>query len=142
LLIAGINYAVMYGVLASLSSLFAVVYPALSTTELGLCFLAIGGGLTAGSLGCGRLIDREYKRFRARWVRRRAEAKVELAGAAFDESEFPIERARLRLLPLFIVPFLACVVAYGWCLQAAVHISGPLILNFFSASARQCTSQR
>ncbi|KZV71946.1 MFS general substrate transporter [Peniophora sp. CONT] len=124
-----VQYAIFYGVLASLSSLFSVVYPYLNQTEIGLCFLALGSGNTIGTLGMGKLLDREYSRFRTKWLaRRRREAGGDEGDV--DENDFPIERARLRLMPWCLTPFLLCTIGYGWCLQFRVHIAVPLILQF------------
>ncbi|KAJ7855014.1 MFS general substrate transporter [Mycena olivaceomarginata] len=49
LLINGIVYSVFYGVTASISTVFHDAYPQLNETELGLCFLTVGGGMLAGS---------------------------------------------------------------------------------------------
>ncbi|EIN07876.1 hypothetical protein PUNSTDRAFT_135396 [Punctularia strigosozonata HHB-11173 SS5] len=57
-------YAVLYGVVASMSSLFAVAYPFLDETDLGLLFLAIGGGMIVGTATMGKVLDWEYRRIR------------------------------------------------------------------------------
>ena len=132
-----VQYAIFYGVLASLSSLFSEVYPYLNQTEIGLCFLALGGGNSIGTLGVGKLLDREYSRFRAKWLLKRMQTETDDA-EGIDENEFPIERARLRLMPWCLTPFLLCTIGYGWCLQYRVHIAVPLILQFISMSDRLC----
>lgn len=48
------------------------------------------------------------------------------------EENFPIERARLRTVPVMLVVYAACVIGYGWCLQRRVSLAGPLVLQFFS----------
>ena len=47
-------YAVFYGVTASISTLFSDIYPFLNQTDIGLCFLGIGGGMAIGSVIGGR----------------------------------------------------------------------------------------
>jgi hypothetical protein len=138
LLYMGVNYAIFYGVVASISSLFIEIYPYLTQTELGLCYLAVGGGIAIGATVCGRLIDVEYRRFRTSWIQRQREEgksdpSPQLDKKVVDETAFPIERARLRLVPFFLFPFLTCVAVYGWCLQKNVHISLPLVFQFISA---------
>ena len=49
----GVVYAAFYGVTASLSVVFKTSYPFLSETDIGLCYLAIGGGVSAAILRAG-----------------------------------------------------------------------------------------
>ncbi|GJE85845.1 MFS general substrate transporter [Phanerochaete sordida] len=124
-------YAVFYGVTASISTLFSDAYPFLSETDIGLCFLAIGGGMLFGSWITGTVLDREYQRVK-RTLERRAredpEAKVRPGDVATDEV-FPIEYARFRTMPAYFVVYTVCCAGYGWCLQAKVNLAGPLILQ-------------
>jgi predicted MFS family arabinose efflux permease len=46
----GIFNSVYYGVTATISSLFARNYPYLSETDLGLCYIPIGGGMVVGTI--------------------------------------------------------------------------------------------
>lgn len=48
------------------------------------------------------------------------------------DPSFPIERARLRTIPTSLGIYIACLVGYGWCLQAKVNIAGPLVLQIIS----------
>lgn len=136
LIFNGVIYAVFYGVTASISTLFEEAYPFLSQTDVGLCFLAIGGGMLFSAVGTGKLLDRDYQLVKDRILRemRVDPEKKEDVKAVFAEGKFPIERARLRTTPIYSFLFIACVLGYGWCLQAKVNIAGPLILQFISAS--------
>jgi hypothetical protein len=133
-----IVYAVFYGVTASLSSLFEADYPFLTETDIGLCFLAIGGGMVFGSMVTGRLLDRDYsvtreKMVRARmWDMEKHPEEDEVRKEVVKEEIFPIEVARLRSSPIYLAIVIACVVGYGWCLDKRVSIAGPLILQFIS----------
>ncbi|KAJ7502612.1 MFS general substrate transporter [Mycena galericulata] len=125
LLINAVVYSVFYGVTASISTVFHTAYPQLNETELGLCFLTVGGGMIIGSLFSGKLLDLDYQKLR-RGMPPRAEEVDEKAGATDDA--FPIEKARLRLMPAFLVVFVASCVGYGWCIERRTNIAGPLIL--------------
>jgi len=49
------------------------------------------------------------------------------------EHVFPLERARLRLLPFFVFFLLASSCAgYGWAIQRQISIACPLILQFIA----------
>jgi len=45
------------------------------------------------------------------------------------EENFPVEKARLRLMPLWVAIFAATCAGYGWTLQAHASIAAPLILQ-------------
>lgn len=127
-------YAVFYGVTATISTLFQPIYPFLNETDIGLCFLAIGGGMLIGGVVTGEILDHEYKRVKRDMIRK-AEADPERKIRPEDvtkEEHFPIEYARLRLMPAFFAVYVAACIGYGWCLQAKVNIAGPLILQIIS----------
>lgn len=53
----GIQYAVFTAILATISSLFKETYPHLTETDIGICYLASGGGLALGAIFRGKLMD-------------------------------------------------------------------------------------
>jgi predicted MFS family arabinose efflux permease len=108
----GIVYAVNYTITATISSSFASIYPDLSETVLGLCYLPTGAGMIIGSTMTGKMLDWEYKRVKA--------AKGD---------DFEIEYARLRVMPFYLLLFIGCTIGWGWCLYAKAHIAVPLILG-------------
>ncbi|KAK7438624.1 hypothetical protein VKT23_017957 [Stygiomarasmius scandens] len=132
----GMVSAVYYAVTATISSLFVEVYPFLTETEIGLCFLCIGGGMTIGSLVSGRLLDWEWRNVSEAYRAKKASEKGGEAMAevdikkARDDPDFPIEYARLRAIPYIMIFFVASVIGYGWCIQAVTHIAASLIMQF------------
>ncbi|KAK7001277.1 major facilitator superfamily domain-containing protein [Favolaschia claudopus] len=136
LLINGIVYSVFYGVVASISSVFHEAYPQLSETDLGLCFITLGGGQLVGSWFCGRLLDWDYQRLRLALKEPNVE-QVDEASGKVDDS-FPIEKARLRLLPTFLAFYVVSCIGYGWCIDKRTHMSGPLILLAGGRSLPAC----
>ncbi|KJA20565.1 hypothetical protein HYPSUDRAFT_188667 [Hypholoma sublateritium FD-334 SS-4] len=104
LAINGIMFTVFYGILVPLSSLFVTTYPFLNQTTIGACFISIGGGTVFGSWSSGRILDSEYQRFK--------------------------RKARLRLMPYYILSVAAICAGYGWCIERKVNIAVPLILQF------------
>ncbi|KAJ7504887.1 major facilitator superfamily domain-containing protein [Mycena galericulata] len=130
LVINGVVYAVCYGVTASISSVFHEAYPKLTETDLGLCFLTIGVGTILGSMFSGKILNWDYQN-----VRRSIPPRVPKQGEVNEKSTkaddtFPIEKARLRITPVFLGVFSACVIGYGWCIEQRTNIAGPLILLF------------
>jgi MFS family permease len=119
----GIVYAVNYTITATISSSFAEIYPWLSETVLGLCYLPTGFGMIVGSTLTGKLLDREYAK-----IKERHSQQVD------TDAPFPKEYARLRTMPLHLVVFVICVVAWGFCIQHKAHIAVPLILQVICES--------
>ena len=98
LALISVVFATFYGINAPTSSLFSAAYPFLNETEIGLCYLAIGGGMAMASTIMGRLFDFEYQTFR-----KRAETRITALGLTTaditKEDFFPLEQVRLRLVP-------------------------------------------
>ena len=131
LIFNGTYYAVFYAVTASLSITFEEVYPYLTQTDIGLCFLAIGGGMFIGTLSSGRLMDGHFRKKRDNFISR---AQTGDKGANSLPDSFPIEKARLKFMPYLIVVYTVIVIGYGWCLQTKTSIAVPLILQIISTS--------
>ena len=47
----------------------------------------------------------------------------------FGKTAKAIEKARLRLMPVYLATFVAMCIVYGWLLDAKVNIAGPLIIQ-------------
>lgn len=110
----GIVYAVNYTITATIASSFARIYPELSETVLGLCYLPVGAGMIIGSMMTGKMLDWEYARIKKR-----------------TGENFTIEYARLRIMPFYLMLFVVCVIAWGWVIQAKAHLAVPLVLGVF-----------
>ncbi|KAF8200056.1 major facilitator superfamily domain-containing protein, partial [Mycena galopus ATCC 62051] len=123
LLINGTVYCVFYGVTASISTIFHDTYPQLNETEIGLCFLSVGGGMVLGSLFGGKLLDWNYRK-----LRRAVRADDSTVAQVTDTRKYSADHifstwraGPLRLLPAFLALFVVSCIGYG-C------IAGPLIL--------------
>lgn len=131
-----IYYAVWQMSITAMSSLFESRY-GLTETEIGLTFIANGIGSIVGTLVTGKILDFEYRRVKADFEAR-ASANGELdttaSHANAEGREFPIEKARLRLVPLF--SFMQClsILLFGWTIQypTHVHIAVPIISTFIT----------
>ncbi|KAJ2906461.1 Itaconate transport protein [Zalerion maritima] len=133
----GVVYAVNYTIQATISSSFAVAYPNLSETVLGLCYLPTGLGMILGTTVTGRLLDWEYARTKQEWER-----KCEDTGEQSTD-DFPKEYARLRDMPWHLVVFSACVIGWGFCLQApaplGVSLGVQVVLGYMSMAILNTT---
>ncbi|EQB56176.1 hypothetical protein CGLO_03814 [Colletotrichum gloeosporioides Cg-14] len=113
----GVVYAVNNTVVTTVASSFARVYPWLSETALGLCYLPTGFGMIVGSTLTGKFLDWDYARIKKR---------VEESDGVL---KFPKEYARLRTMPVLLVLFSGAVIAWGFCVDKGVHIAVPLALQ-------------
>ncbi|KAJ0346677.1 hypothetical protein COL154_008454 [Colletotrichum chrysophilum] len=113
----GVVYAVNNTVVTTVASSFARVYPWLSETALGLCYLPTGFGMIVGSTLTGKFLDWDYARIKKH---------VEESDGAL---EFPKEYARLRTMPVLLVLFSGAVIVWGFCVDKGVHIAVPLALQ-------------
>ena len=131
-------YSEFYAVTTTISTLFQNTYPFLSETATGLCFLAIGGGCLIGGVVNGEVLDLEYRRAKRRALARiAADPECKLSPEDVTKEEhFPIEQARLRLVPPLFAVFVVSAIGYGWCLKAGVSIAGPLVLQIISEPNR------
>lgn len=135
LLFNGVSYAAYYAVTATIAILFQTSYPFLSETEIGLCFLAIGSGSALGCLGIGKTLDWEYQQIRRKrenHMRLDLEKKIPVNGDSWKDIDFPIEKARLRSMPIYLGVFAACCVGYGWSLEKVAPLAVPLVIQFIS----------
>jgi MFS family permease len=131
-----IYYAVWQMSITALSSFFTDRY-GLNETKVGLTFMANGVGSMVGTLITGRILDMDYRRVKASHEAKahREDAEIE-AGQVLtlvvSHEEFPIERARLRLVPLFSIIQCLSIIAFGWSIHYAprVHIAVPIITTF------------
>ncbi|GAA5994443.1 hypothetical protein JCM5350_007036 [Sporobolomyces pararoseus] len=132
------TYSLFYAVTASTGTVFKDVYN-LTETQLGLCYLANGIGCLAAAIINSRRSTYDYKYVERREKEKREQAKE--AGVAVEEEEkvkdlndvsrFPIERARLRSLPYYFAALMCTCNTYGWLVNYGVHLSAPLIMQFF-----------
>ena len=88
-----IVFAILYGINASTSSLFSAAYPFLNETKIGLCYLALGGGMMLATPIMGRVLDWEYQMFRKRAETRITALELTIVDITKEEF-FPLEQVR------------------------------------------------
>ena len=110
-------------------------YPFLSETDIGLCFLAIGGGMVIGSMASGKTLDWYYAVVKSRLEHKaRLESDKPIEELDIMGEGFPIEKTRLTIMPFYAGVFVASCIAYGWLLERKVQLAGPLIMQIISNS--------
>lgn len=132
-----IHYAVWQMSITAMSSLFASRY-GLSETHIGLTFIANGVGSIVGTLVTGTLLDADYRRVKAAHEASRSTDPDDApkgdddGGGGGGGDGFPLEQARLRLVPLLSALQCASVLLFGWTVQYAqrVHVAVPVVATF------------
>ena len=134
-----ICYAVWQMSITAMSTLFEDRYH-LEDTEIGLTFIANGVGSIMGTLISGKLLDIDYRRVKAKHDARSCHTVNALASNAepasrsvsTTEDSFPLEKARLRLVPVFACTQCLSILLFGWTIQypEKVHIAVPITSTF------------
>ncbi|KAJ8128967.1 hypothetical protein O1611_g4665 [Lasiodiplodia mahajangana] len=136
ILFLAVYYAVWQMSITAMSVLFEQRYN-LSETQIGLTFIANGVGSIIGTLVTGRILDAEYRRVKVKHEASSPGHELETGSTEspetqHDDPDFPLEKARLRLLPFLAFLQCASIVAFGWTTQYRVHIAVPIITTFFT----------
>lgn len=127
-----VYYAVWQMSITAMSSLFEEGY-GLGQTQIGLTFIANGVGSIIGTLITGKILDMDYRRVKGSYEIRSTQTDVD-PPVSSPSDDFPLEKARLRLVPIF--SFIQClsVLLFGWTIQypEQVHIAVPIISTFIT----------
>ncbi|KAF4626811.1 hypothetical protein G7Y89_g11352 [Cudoniella acicularis] len=118
-------------VVISTTALFLESYYRLSTILVGVAFLPSGAGSVLSFFLISYLLEHDYEIFESRY---KIEHNIkEDSNLSFkNNSDFPIERARLRNIWWITLLFIGATVGYGFSLSSQ-HIAIPLLLQFFTA---------
>ena len=133
ILFLAIYYAVWQMSITAMSSLFKSRY-GLGEMQIGLTFIANGVGSMVGTLVTGKILDLDYRRVKAKYeLQSDVEAGISSKIIVCQE-DFPIEKARLRLVPLFSGLQCLSILLFGWTIQYPhhVHIAVPIVSTFIT----------
>ncbi|KAI7968706.1 hypothetical protein EIK77_005722 [Talaromyces pinophilus] len=124
-----IYYAVWQMSITAMSSLFMTRY-GLTEIQIGLTFIANGVGSMVGTLITGKILDKDYRRVKTKYE---ASLDAERRESAQGE-DFPLEKARLRLVPTFSLLQCLSILLFGWTIQYPhkVHIAVPIVSTFIT----------
>jgi predicted MFS family arabinose efflux permease len=128
-----IYYAVWQMSITAMSSLFESRY-GLSEMQIGLTFIANGVGSMIGTLVTGKVLDLDYRRVRAKYEAQYNIEAGDKGKSVLSQAEFPIEKARLRLVPLFSGLQCLSILLFGWTNQYPRHvpIAVPIVSTFIT----------
>ncbi|KAG9557686.1 MFS general substrate transporter, partial [Aureobasidium melanogenum] len=116
ILFVGLFYMVWQMVVTVLSSVFQATY-SMSDLQVGLVYLANGVGCMVGTLTTGKLLDVDYRRYKKRFAQ--------------SESNFPLEKVRLRMIYIYGPLQCIAVLVFSWVVEKHIHVSIPIICLFF-----------
>lgn len=134
-----IYYAVWQMSITAMSSLFKSRY-GLTEIQIGPTFIANGVGSMVGTLITGKILDFDYRKVKASFESRSSIQDVE-SGAGdnssrtvVDQEDFPLEKARLRVVPVFSGLQCLSILLFGWTIEypGHVHIAVPIISTFIT----------
>ncbi|GMF68477.1 unnamed protein product [Aspergillus oryzae] len=131
ILFLAVYYAVWQMSITAMSSLFKDRY-GLGETQIGLAFIANGVGSMIGTLVAGKILNMDYQRVKENYE---TSLHAEAANDGSDsEDDFPIEKARLRLVPVFSILQCLSIILFGWTIQYPdrVHIAVPIVSTFIT----------
>lgn len=133
-----VYYAVWQMSITAMSSLLKDKY-GLTETQICLTFIANGVGSMVGTLITGKILNMDYRRFKDRHDARIASSNTQddvepVNTRKLQENDFPLETARLRLVPLFSLLQCASILLFGRTIQypKQVHIAAPIISTFIT----------
>lgn len=133
-----LSYMNWYCFLTSFAADFRFTYR-LSTIELGLCYLPNGLACVIGLLMAGRIQNRDFRIVAERVVANAtSEGEKQIPKSRADIRElthFPIEKARLRSIPIPLTISALGYLLYAWATQYHLHIAVPLVASFFTGGA-------
>ena len=118
-------YALWYCVQATIPITYKAEPYSLNELQIGLTYLTGATGVIACMWITGKIMDRDYQD-----VAQRAGVTVDRVRGD-DLSRFPIEQARSCRCEYLLFLSTCCTIGYGWTITQGVHISVPLILQFF-----------
>ncbi|KAI0015719.1 putative MFS transporter [Xylariomycetidae sp. FL0641] len=126
----GVYYMVQSCLQATLSTVFVETYK-VSGLVAGLIYIPFGVGCSIAAFVAGRIVDQDYRK-----TAEKHGLTMERC-ITLEDPDFPFERARLRSCKYSLVACCPLIVAYGWTLQARVHMAAPLVLQFFIGFSNQ-----
>ena len=133
-----IYYAVWQMGITAMSSLFKERY-GLSATQIGLTFIANGVGSMIGTAVTGQILDKDYRRVKARYEAQSTQSAVEGGNASSlstlnPHDTFPLEKARLRLIPIFSIVQCLSIILFGWTIRysSRIPVAVPIISTFIT----------
>jgi predicted MFS family arabinose efflux permease len=130
ILFFAVYFAVWQIGITAMSTLFKKNY-GLSEIQNGLTFIANGAGAMIGTIITGKILDKDYRRVQEEYNRSHA-TESGATQATVDDHNFPLERARFRLIPIFVLLQCLSVLLFGWTVQYTVHIAVPIVATFIT----------
>lgn len=119
-----VYFAVWQMSITAMSTLFKSRY-GLTDLATGLTFIANGSGSIVGTLVTGKILNWDY---------RRVQQPFSFCSEEEEAYVFPLEKARLRFIPLFSIVQCLSILVFGWTIHYSdrVHIAIPIVTTFIT----------
>lgn len=113
----------------------------LTEIQTGLTFIANGVGSTIGTLITGKLLDKDYQQVQVQFQEKLQVGIISSTGIHDEPTlecskhpDFPLEKARLRLCPIFAILQCLSILLFAWSIQYSdnVHIAVPIVSTFIT----------
>lgn len=136
ILFLGVYYAVWQMSITAMSTLFEERY-GLTENQVGLTFIANGVGSMVGTLVTGKILDFDYRRVKKAFASQTSDIENGNRAAhsrTESDGQFPLEKARLRLIPVFSIAQCLSIIVFAWTINypKTVPIAIPIISTFFT----------
>jgi len=126
-----VYFAVWQMSVTAICALFQERYN-LTEIQTGLTFIANGVGSTIGTLITGKLLDKDYQKVQIQFQQKQQNTNILHEGSR--NPEFPLEKARLRLCPVFAILQCLSILLFAWSIQFSnrVHMAVPIVSTFIT----------
>ncbi|GAA5814050.1 hypothetical protein MFLAVUS_007540 [Mucor flavus] len=127
LMFSGLHFMSYYCFMVTTTKQFSLHFQ-LTTIQIGLCFLGLGGGTIVGSFVHGKILDRDFKKVKSER----------------PDLEIPYYYARLRNIWYCVLCEQVLTLLYGWLYYVHAPLAVFLVLQFlvgYSASAIMLCAQ-
>ncbi|KAF9885233.1 hypothetical protein FE257_000593 [Aspergillus nanangensis] len=134
ILFFSVYYATWQMTMTAMSSLFKERY-GMTELQIGLAFIANGVGAIIGTIGSGKLLNKDFNRVEARFRAQNATTpQAPFAATTAYTPGFPLETARLRMMPIYALLQCMSILLYGWTVHFSdkVPIAIPIIATFIT----------
>lgn len=122
---ASLHYTTWFMAITAQSTLLTKNY-SFDSTQVGLSYLASGGGSIFGSVVSGRMMNLWYRR-----QVKQFQDECLSQGQEVHMSQFNIQKARLGLAIVPSAIHCVAVLVFGWTIDKRVHYIVPILMTFF-----------
>ncbi|TLD26569.1 hypothetical protein PspLS_05200 [Pyricularia sp. CBS 133598] len=129
ILTANATFYLLYSCIQAALAPVVMSHYGLDSFEAGLCYLPYGIATIASSYLIGKIMDFDYK------VTAKSHGIVINTTSGDNMITFPIEQARLRSMPYYLLVSIFSTLGFGWSVEKGAHLSVPMVMLFLCGIA-------